>query len=332
MPGQSSTLDTSLGKWSKYKEDCYSLYFNLIFESERIDLEGGTRLECSNIKYKIDPANKYYQKNESYSTFSLFPNIRFTYKINGTNKLSLFYNKRVDRPDEFDLRPFPKYDDPEILKTGNPYLRPQYTHLFEASWKTSWNSGSLYISGYYKKINHIFTRIYTNSTDNSGIVNSITQNLNNGSNYGFELIGEQQLCSFLRADANFNWYRNIINASYGTALYPYEQTFQFDKSTSNTWNLKLNLATSIQKSFKLQVSYIYYAPNIIPQGKIKSRSSLDLGMVKRAFHDKAEFSLSFNDILNKFSLRQDITGNGFTLNSENYNETKIVTLGMKYKF
>jgi hypothetical protein len=48
------------------------------------------------------------------------------YKINDANKISVFYNRRVDRPNEVDIR-ISKYDDAEIIKVGNPALRPQFT-------------------------------------------------------------------------------------------------------------------------------------------------------------------------------------------------------------
>jgi hypothetical protein len=52
------------------------------------------------------------------------------YKINDNNKLSPL-QPRVDRPNEVDIRIFPKYDDAEIIKVGNPALRPQFTNSVE---------------------------------------------------------------------------------------------------------------------------------------------------------------------------------------------------------
>lgn len=331
LPGESSLLDTHLGDWSKYKEDIYAAYLNYVFESKHVELEGGLRAESSHVKYSIDPDNIYYNKNESYSKFYLFPNVRLTYKIDDKNKIALFYNSRVDRPGEFDLRPFPKYDDPEILKTGNPYLRPQYTKMFEASYKMSWSSGSYYISGYYKNITDLFTRVYT-QVDGSETLNSITQNLGNGRNFGVEAVVEQELTSCWKANASVNWFRNIIDGFQGTSYYPTAQEFVFDKSKSNTWNMKVNTTINLPKEFMVQGTFVYYAPDIIPQGKTKSRSSLDFGIRKKALKDKLEITLAVTDLLNKFSLREDITGEGFKLSTSNYYETQTVTLGAKYKF
>ena len=332
MSGSESILDKQLGEWSEYKEDIFALYLNYVYESKRFDVEAGLRAEHASIRYNIDADNQYYPTNESYNDLSLFPNVRFTYKMNSSNRLSIFYNRRVDRPGEFELRPFPKYDDPEILKTGNPYLRPQFTQTMELAYKGVWQSGSLFVSGYYKLIDDIFERIYTKDKENTNVLNSIPQNLDKGNNIGMEIIAEQQITSKWDASLSFNWYRNTINAFAGESLYPYAQSFSFAESVSNTWNMKLNTAVQLPNAFDLQASYAYYAPDIIPQGEIKQRSSLDLGLRKKLMHGKLELSLSATDLLNTFALRKTIVGDGFTLTSDNYYETQVITLGAKYKF
>jgi hypothetical protein len=102
--------------------------YNQLFirESKKLDIEAGLRAEQTNVFYDLSPENIYYSQNDSYKYFNLYPNIRITYKINSNNSLSGYINKRVDRPGEPELRVFPKYDDPELLKVGNPYLRPQF--------------------------------------------------------------------------------------------------------------------------------------------------------------------------------------------------------------
>lgn len=240
-PGVNSILDPNLGEWSEYTENMIAFYGNIVHESKLIDIEGGLRLEHTNVSYDIDPANIYYIKNNAYSYLELFPNIRFTLKLNEKNKISAFYNRRIDRPGEFELRPFPKYDDPEILKTGNPYLRPQYTQTFELAYKTQWKDGSVYFAGFYRLINDIFDRVYTNDTTSATtIINSIPQNLGKGTNLGFEIAAEHKISDKWDVNGSFNWFANTINAFSGKSIYPYHQPFSFAESKSNTWSFKLN--------------------------------------------------------------------------------------------
>ncbi|APY10435.1 TonB-dependent receptor [Seonamhaeicola sp. S2-3] len=332
-PGTNSVLDPNLGEWSEYNQDVYALYANLIHEGEKLDIEGGFRVEQTTINYDIDPANIYYSKNDAYNYFKFFPNVRLTLKADKNNKISAFYNRRIDRPGEFELRPFPKYDDPEILKTGNPYLRPQFTQTFELAYKTKWREGSVYLAGFYRSIEDIFERIFTNDDTTSGtIINSIPQNLGKGSNLGFEITLEQTVTNNWDINGSFNWYTNKINAFSGTSIYPSPQPFYFDESKSNTWNFKLNNNVTLPYKIDFQLSTVYYAPNIIPQGKVKERYSVDFGLKKNVLKDKGEIKLSATDLLNTFGIKKSIIGDGFNLTSTNYYETQVITLGVKYKF
>ena len=52
------------------------------------------------------------------------------------------------------------------------------------------------------------------------------------------------------------------------------------------------------KSFEAQITAIYLAPDIIPQGKIAARYSLDFGIKKAVQKGKGELFLNVTDILN----------------------------------
>ena len=62
------------------------------------------------------------------------------------------YAQVVDRPGEPELRIFPKYDDPELLKVGNPYLRPQFTERYELAYERVWERGNAIVSLYRRNI------------------------------------------------------------------------------------------------------------------------------------------------------------------------------------
>ena len=134
FPGANSPLDASAGGKATYKEIIPAVYGNYIFENNKIEAEMGLRLEYLDLEYKVNPNHPTY-KTDGYSYLEPFPNFRFAYKINDDNKISLFYNRRIDRPNEVDIRIFPKYDDAEIIKVGNPRLRPQFTKLVELGFK-----------------------------------------------------------------------------------------------------------------------------------------------------------------------------------------------------
>lgn len=136
IPGLNSPLDTNAGGWAKYHELIPAIYGNDVFENKKVEAEVGLRLEYVKLNYDVNPNHNTYKSN-GYSYAQPFPTVRFAYKLNEKSIISLFYNRRVDRPNEVDIRIFPKYDDAEIIKVGNPALRPQFTNSFELGYKSN---------------------------------------------------------------------------------------------------------------------------------------------------------------------------------------------------
>lgn len=333
-PGENSIIYPNLGTFSNWGENLYAGYINYLLEKEKYSIESGLRAEQTNVYYDLDPVNVYYPNNDKYNYFKLFPSLRFTYKINEENKISTFYNRRIDRPGEPELRVFPKYDDPELLKVGNPYLRPQLTDAFEIAHKYSWGTGSLFSAIYHRIIKDQYMRIYSLDESNPDyqIVNKIYQNTGSATNTGIEILASQDISRIWKMAASFNLYSNNIDAYQGILLFPYERTFNIDESSNTAGDAKLNNEFNLPKNWAIQLTAIYYSMKNIPQGKQLSRSSIDLGFKKNIWDKKAEITLSGSDLFNTFGIRQEINGDGFLATYENYYETQIIRLGFKYKF
>lgn len=284
--------------------------------------------------YILSPENIYYSQDDSYHYFKLFPSVRITYKINDKNSLSGYINKRVDRPGEPELRVFPKYDDPELLKVGNPYLRPQFTNTAELAYKLGWKKGSVSLSVYYRSIKDPFTRIYSIDTTNNlyNIINKIYHNVGSATNRGLELIFNQDITSFWKITLSTNLYNNTINAYQDTLLFPYKRSFSINKTSENSSDIKLINQWNFPTGTQMQVSVLYYTPKNIPQGKQYARSSIDAGIKQILLKGNGELTLSFTDIFNTFGIKQKINGEGFSLDYENFYETQILRMGFKYKF
>ena len=333
-PGENTIIYPGMGSWTHWGESVYAGYLNLVNEKPKYDIEAGLRTEYTTVFYEMDPANIYYQQNDSYNYFELFPNVRLSYKFNPKNKISLFYNRRIDRPGEPELRIFAKSDDHELLKVGNPYLRPQFTQSAEIAYKTSWNNGSLFLSGYFRYINDPYMRVYTIDKTNPlyDVVVKTYANTGSATNRGLELVLSQTLLEIWKVNGNINYYCNKIAAYEGSLLFPYPHTFAISESTGNTWNMKLSNTFSLQRNYTLQLTGIYYAPVNIPQGKQMGRSSIDIGIKKVIMKGKGEINLSASDIFNKYGLVQEIYTEGVRATYENYYETQIINLGFKMKF
>lgn len=332
--GNQSIIYPNLGDYSRWTENLYAAYGNYVLEQEDFDVEAGIRVEQTAVSYTLDPQNIYYDSNDKYDYLEFYPSMRMTFKLNSKNKVSLFYNRRVDRPGEPELRIFPKYDDPELLKVGNPYLRPQFTNSTEIAYRYSWGSGSLFSAFYHRFIDGAFQRIFSidDSNPDYNIINRIYQNTGKSTNTGIELLFSQDIGDYWKLTSSANVYRNSINAFEGTLLFPYERSFFIEESTAIAGDFKLSNTFQLPWDLEAQLTGIWFSRRNIPQGEELARSSVDIGLKKSVFGKKGEVFFSATDILNRFGLRQRLDGQGFSANYENYYETQVFRVGFKYKF
>lgn len=330
FPGINSPLDTAAGGWATYHELIPAVYGNYVFENNNFELEAGLRIEYVNIQYDVNPDHPTY-KSDGYEYTQPFPNLRLAYKLNENNTLSLFYNRRVDRPNEVDIRIFPKYDDVEIIKVGNPGLRPQFTNSFELGYKTNWNNGYWYTALYHKIIDATITRIASTVDGNVEIYN-IFQNAGRSYSTGFEIIFSQQAEKWAVFNLSLNGYQNMIEAFTVVNKYPEENTFTAERQQIFSGNIKLNGLFHLPKQFAVQCTMVYLAPDIIPQGKIYARFSVDVGIKKSIQKDKGELFLNASDLFNTMQLKKEITGDGFMFTSTDYYETQVIRIGYNFKF
>lgn len=325
-----SVLDTGADGKATYKEIIPALYGNYLYEVKKFEAEIGLRVEYMDLNYDVDPNHNTY-KNDGYNYFQPFPNARISYKMDNRSKISAFYNRRVDRPDEGDIRIFPKYDDAEIIKVGNPALNPQFTNRFELGYKNSWNRGYFYGAAYRNISEGTISRVAT-TVNNGTLIYNTSQNIGKSYNTGIEIVINQEFTDKLNMNLNLNAYYNKIDAFTISNLYPSPHTFTSEEQDVYSGNIKWNTNYKFLKNTNAQISAIYLAPDIIPQGTIDARFSLDVGIKTTIQKGKGTLFFNATDLLNTMVIRQKITGGNFNYTSDNYYETQVLRLGYSYKF
>lgn len=329
-PGEHSALDVSAGGKARYAETIPAVYLNYIYENDRMEVEAGLRGEYVHLNYWVNPNHPVYKSN-GYEYLQPFPSVRLAYKLSSQNRLTLFYNRRVDRPNEVDIRIFPKYDDAEIIKVGNPALRPQYTNTAELGYKTTMNKGYLFSSFYYKWMNATITRIGS-TVPGSTLIYNVFQNAGKSHQAGVEVMYSQNLEKWGTINLNLNGYRNVIDSFSVINQYPVESRFSAARESMFSGNIKLSATIRLPRSTELQLVAIYQAPDLIPQGKTFSRFSIDGGAKKTIQKGRGELFINATDIANTLRLKREIHGTGFHYISNDYYETQVVRVGYGYKF
>jgi outer membrane receptor protein involved in Fe transport len=330
IPGENSILDLSLQGSAEYREWLYALYGNYIFESGNLSLEGGLRAEYAQVDYLVDPNHGTYS-SDGFDYLELFPSFRMGYRLRENSSLSVFYNRRVDRPEEKNLRVFPQYSDPEILPLGNPGLLPQFTQSMEIAHKLSWEKGYFYLSLYHRISRQILTRILTQIPESTLFV-LVDQNAGRGYNSGTEWVLTQALGKGMEWQFNGNVYKNTLEAFSIFNAYPSRVDFSEGRRSNYTGNGKLTLKGKIKKAFQWQMSFLYFAADILPQGRIEDRYALDIGATYRIQSGQGEFFFNASDVFNTMRIKIKREGEGFLLQSVDLYETQIFRLGYQYRF
>lgn len=330
FPGLNSPIDTGAGGKATYRETIPALYGNYVFESQTIELEGGLRIERVLVDYDVQPGHNTY-RSDGYDYVQPFPNMRVAYKFDDVNKLSLFFNRRVDRPNEVDIRIFPKYDEPELIKVGNPGLQPQFTTSVELGYKTGWADGSLFAAAYHRIVDATITRIATQAPG-SRLLYNVFQNAGRSWNTGSELVLQQTVSDRLSLSANANIYQNTVGAFTVVNLYPVPVTYSAAQQQLTSGNLKLNASIKLPGDWDSRVSSAWLAADLLPQGRIGSRYSLDVGFKKSVQRGKGELTINATDLLNTMHIKRTIRGTDFALVSTDYLETQVVRVGYSWKF
>ncbi len=325
-----SPLDTLADGRATYSEIIPALYGNYVIEKKKFDAEVGLRFEYVDVKYEVDPNHNTYE-SDGYQYAQPFPNVRLGYNLSENNRLSFSFNRRVDRPSEVDIRIFPKYDDAEIIKVGNPGLQPQFTSLLELGLKNNWESGYFYSALYHRSTNQTITRIVS-QMPGSNLIYAIFQNADKSYNSGLEMLWSQEVTPWFSFNLNLIGYYNKIDAFTVENKYPIPSAITVGEQDIFSGNLKWNGVAKFAKNYDAQLSAVYLAPDLIPQGRIDSRFSLDLGIKRTVQKGNGEVFFNATDLLNTMVVRKEIEGETFTLYSSDYYETQVIRIGYSYKF
>ena len=135
-----------------------------------------------------------------------------------------------------------------------------------------------------------------------------------------------------RVSANVNWYQNDIDPFSTMLFFPTSRPFALAGSSDDTWAVTINNRFTLPRAIELQANYVYYAEKNIPQGRELPRSSVDLAAKWPILNQRAELQFTFTDLFNDFAIQQEITGQGFTALYQNFMETQVATVALRFRF
>ena len=254
-----------------YTDKVYAAYGTYSLKVNKWSYQFGLRVESSTYNGTINRKNMMGGDSITAFTvnfpFAIFPSAFITYKLSDKEDIQLNYSRRVNRPNFFQLIPFPDYSDPYNISVGNAGLKPEFTNSLEISYNNNYKKGANFlVNGFFKYNTNLITRFqylglnpdlgkYYNSND-SVIFNTYI-NANNSLTYGIELTNKMPITKWWDVTANFNLFRSKINIDD-----PKLATLSNERTS---WFAKMNSNIKFLKTWSFQLSGEYFAKTVLPQ-------------------------------------------------------------------
>lgn len=274
----------------------------------------GVRLENTNFKYYSDGK---YVPEQSQSTTKLFPNFSWGIRV-GAMMAQLAYSTSINRPTYRQLSSNTLYGSRYTYQTGNPLLRPEYTH-------------ELTLQGVWKFIQ--FQASYSDTRN--AIINWATQ------------LESQPAVSVIS-------YKNLNSVKQMRLAVVLSRTFgfwnpqltlamnkQFLHLHTQLGTVSLNdpiCIAMLSNSFKVSPTFtIFLTANYQSPGDYRNvhlnrhLGSVDFNATKTFWHDRISLQLKVNDIFNTQKDGNEIYSDRMTMNLLNTYDYRAVSLTLRYQ-
>ena len=256
----------------------------------------------------------------AYDKLDWFPSFSLA-RAFGTHQLQLSYSRRINRPNENLLNPFPFYSDTYLSTAGNPRLLPEYTHAVEVNYQKMF-------SGVYVSL-QTYGRFSTNtvwqaqSATDDGKMNITFGNFAETSNMGAELTASYRPFAWLRLDPNVNLFNNAVKGSaFGREI---------DQSAF-TWTGRLSAIFTITPMTRLQLTGMYLSEQIGPQSTTDPLFYLSIVARQDLFDRALSVTLSARNLLETSYYNVASTGVNFANTFVVKPEVPVVNLTLTYNF
>jgi len=294
-----------------------SLYATLEYAQDKWDILLGIRPEMMRIKSQLFTLDSVI--NNRY--FTVYPTLHTSYAIDGRNELQLNYSFRVNRPEADELNPFPEYQNPLTLKAGNPYLKPERIHSIEMGYQ--WQNGitTVLTTLYYRYTTNKQTLI--SRYLNNNVMLLTTQNMDNASSAGAEVIVNSKIGKWADINLNGNLFYDQIDAT----------RLGYDRrKDAVAWSAALNANIIPFKNALLQINSRYRSPELMPQGKREGMFSTDIGAKYEIPSLNLSFMATLSDVFNTFKKTYTIDTPQLLQRRELRSNTRVFYIGVTWNF
>lgn len=301
-----------------YKEQILGAYVQYGNKIKKFSYQLGLRTEYTHIRIKDQNTGRSLTD----STYTrLFPSVNLSYPLSEKTTAQLNYSKRINRPNLFQLNPFPELQDFNSRIFGNIRLVPSLTDGVELGILSKIKGFVLNPSVYYSRTTNNFQ--YFTSQNNDGVFETVLINLDEETRYGVELSAQYAPAKWLALSAEINAYGFDQKGSSGTTNLDY---------SNETWTGTLLSQVKFSKGFTFQSKFEYQAPVSDAQTRTQSYYYLNMAIGKSLFKNNGTLTLGVSNIFNSRKERETTIGSNFIVHQmTNFNAARW-NLNFNYRF
>ncbi len=224
--------------------------------------------------------------------FSLYPSFNLSKQRSEEVSWIGSYSRRVNRPRGRQVSPF--IDDRNVrnIRTGNPELRPEYTHSIEFGHQWSKRGRSITTSLFVKHTKDVIRRFST--VDEDGISTSSFLNLDSRRDEGLEVIAMTKLGrggSFRFTGSIYHLANNVGDA----------ESASDNEGWSYSANAFANKSFGSDGNWKWQINAMHRGPSITAQGQFNGYTFADASLQRKLLDGNLTLTLKLSDV---FDTRQ----------------------------
>ncbi len=309
-------IDYSLTNKFDFKNNVYAGFVSYNNSIIDVDYMLGLRAEYTDRLLEQKTMNGNYK----YDKMDYFPSVNISKKI-GDNQLQFSYSRRINRPNENLLNPFPFYSDSYLTSQGNPQLLPEYINSFELNYQRLFGEIFFSVQTYYRSSNNSI--IQTFKVDDNGKMNTSFENFGTRNTYGSEISSSFKAGEIFKFDPGVNLYGSDLS---GNVI-----GMNVKKSNFN-WTTRLNTTIMFAKDFRMQISGNYFGKIDEPQMQIKPFFMLTASIKKEFFDNKFSVTLQGSNLLKTSNLDISSDGTNFKSSIFVHQEVPVISLMFSYNF
>jgi outer membrane receptor protein involved in Fe transport len=311
----SYVFDPNISNIFGYKDATYTGFMTFSQKTDLWGMRAGLRVTDYNQEINQISVNREF----SVHFLTLVPSLALTRKLGESSQLKLNYSRRVQRPEADWLNPYTDVSDPRNVKSGNPNLKPEFTHKAEMGYSNYEASGGFGPSLFMDYSNNAITQIRT--IDESGISLTRFDNVGREFSYGFETDFSQTIGDILKINGSGRVFRSEVVS----------QIAQID---NRTWSYSgnLNAFITLPMDFRASAYVNYEGPRAIAQGTREGVFVANMGIRKDLLEKKATISFNVQDIFLSRAYKSQLNTATYSQNSLWQQTNRLVNLTFQYRF